>query len=756
MKWALTLDPPLSLSYRPALIRSVHASDFAVYDAVVTDTWRDPVTRLLMLRPTWLSPSYGAGMVPRTSMRVQDTNMWADVYRGAYPAAMFALLHPDGWSVSDIALADVATYLPVAGSDPSDTLVWALQSSGWWLSADEGFVVYYHALADEFDRAANWIALQWGRLCLRIGAGGAYELYDWGPDDDMTAEPTLRSAGEIAGPGEQLSRSGFLAITPVPGLGIALHYPQVPAEAAQMPGSVDVGVPHGVAIPYMSNGQAGGPVIAEAGPLTIAVNPAMPVVLGIQRTRYPSSGTFRDGWFDTVQVYSEPPETPVVTLAPRASDVYSSVTAEILGPSGAWVPGTDHRGRVELTLATTSTTYTPFVIGYTVEFPATVVTRDTEAVSVDVSELEWTRDAEMRDEGVATIRTRDADVQTIAQRGDATARLQYSYDGVTYYTVLEGFASDWQLQAGVDGKGLEYHARFRLEDYRKRMREVAVNLATAFDWMTVAGAVDNILKASGLPPVATRSPELEEIVIPGSPTGSQWRYAPSPGDTGEDALRAILLHARRQNEEWILRYDYDSGEWATERRNRNPLQDPIAFVPSRDEADPANGVFAMDKLELRTIPPEANILMAVGATRPDNRSRAIAGPPLVNYASLDDPGDADYLGRAVLAIGVVSEAPTQAEVNLLARRMYDAAAHRRVLATVTLTDWDPRIKPNAYVTVYRNDSEPLLVGWVKRVTVRVTPGGSSRNWLSGTEVRTEGTFETVTVEVDTRWETDLE
>lgn len=764
MYWRLTLDNQLSLATKPGLIRSVHSSDFSQRAGIYDGTWRDPVSRLLWLRPSWLDRGYHENMRGSGAWRVKSAGMWQQVKRGPDEASLTSIVHPAGWGVSDFELDDVTTSLQTV--DPSvpdsDTLYWAMQSSGWSLAADEGYVIYYHSLTDELVRRSNWFALQWGRLYLHVAGNGDWRLYDWDLDTPLTSAPTLRHSGALCGPGEQMARTGYIAVTPIPGMGIALHYPQVMASGQQQQGSAEAAVGHGVLIPYPACNAVsspGSPVIAEAGPISIALNPYTANVIGLHQTRYPSSGTFTDGWFDTQTLYTAPPSGVTPTLMPRTYDAASSVSGAVRGVSGPWVAGTDRQGRVELTLSTSDAVRTPFVLGYTVEWPSTYTTRSAAPVQVVAIEaLEWSQDAQLRNEGQAELYLREVDAQTIAQRGDATFLLEHSTDGTTWTPAFAGFARDWSIEAQIDARGLLYRARCTLHDLAYRMEETHVNLQTAFDWTTVADAVDNVLKASSLNPVLAQSPELQDRYIPGSPTGSSWRYAPNLGDSGIDALDAIMMHARSQNTEWVLRYDYDADGWVTEKRARSTTAGALEFRPTIAEREPDNSVFAYETLTLRPEPPEANVVQIAGISDPDSGGLRYISPPCVNVDSVSNAASADYLGRAVLLLGHLGEAPTQREVNLMARRIYDAVAHTRVLATATLTDWHQAIVPNAYVTIYRNGGNVLAHMWIKRRTIMIDGAGPSLYWPGGgnpPEV-CPNYHEAVTLELDTEWSTSTD
>lgn len=762
MYWRLTLDHDLSLATTPGLIRSVHSSDFSQRAGTYADTWRDPVSRLLWLRPNWLDGDYTSNMRGLAEFRVQSASMWREVTRSPQDTDLFSLVHPVGWAYTDAELADVTTDLPTVDAAGEDTMYWALQSSGWQLDADEGFVIYYHNLTDELMRRSNWFGVQWGRLFLHFSGGGAWRLYEWDLDTALTDAPTLMHSGTLCGPGEQMARTGFIAITPIPGMGITLHFPQVLVSGAPQTGSAETAVGHGILIPYPSHAVehlSGWPRIADAGPLTIALNPYTANVLGVQQTRYPASGTFDDGMMDTMTLYTEAPSQVTATLMPRVADVYSDVTGSMRGPSGAWVTGTDRQGQVRLTLTTSNTIYTPFVLGYTVEWPAAFTTRTTTPVQVvAIESLEWSQDARLRNEGEATLYLRETDAQTIAQRGDTTCLLEYSTDNATWTTAFGGFATDWHVEAEIDNRGLLYRARCTLRDLTHRMEETHVNLATAFDWMTVADAVDNILKASSMTAVLAQEPELDLVTVPGSPTGTQWRYAPNIGDSGLEALDAVLMHARQQGKEWILRYDYDADGWVTEARAHSTIVGALDLVPTLAERDPDNAALHYETCTFRPEPPEANVIQIAGVTDPDSGGVRYVSPPCVNHDSIDDDTSADYLGRAVLLLGTLGEAPTQREVNLMARRVYDAVAHTRVQATVTMTDWHESVVPNAYCTVYRNGGNVMLLAWIKRRTIRVSPAGPSLYWPGAGDPPTKcpANYEQVTLELDTIWETGLD
>lgn len=764
MYWRFTLDPDLSLATEPGLLRSVHSSDFSQRAGVYANTWRDPVSRLLWLTPSWLTPGYHASMRTLKDFSVQTAGMWQEVTRSPDETGMFTLVHPVGWAYTDVELTSISTNLTTVNASGEDTLYWAL-TSNWMLAADEGFVVYYHNLTDELLRRANWFALQWGRLFLHIGGGGEYRLYSWDEDTPLTDAPTLRHSGSLCGPGEQMARTGFIAVTPIPGLGITLHFPQVLQAAQQQQGSAEAAVGHGLLIPFPAantnrNPDEEGPIIGHAGPLTIALNPYTANVLGIQQTRYPTSGTFTDGWFDTGHTYAGAPVGVTATEMPKeTTNGLVSVAGALRGPSGAWVTGTDRQGRAQLTLATTNAAYTPFVLGYTVEWAPSYTARGTTPYVVpNVQSIEWSQDALLRNEGEAELIIEGATARAIVERGDATFTLEYSTDDSTYVVAFAGFARDWQLEPQIDASGLWYRARCSLKDLLWKLDEAHVNLQTAFDWRTIANCVDTILRCAGYPTVATPSEELETIYVPGSPTGKSWRYAPNLGDGGLDALDAVLNHAKQQHHEWVLRYDHDLGAWVTEKRAYSTTTGALTLSPYIADRDPDNSVFHYLGLSMRPEPPEANVIQIVGVSDPDSGAQRYISPPCVNQDSIDDETSADFLGRAVLLLGTLGEAPTQREVNLMARRVYDAVAHRRLQATVTMQDWHTAIVPNVYVTLERDGGNAIASLWLKRRTIRITGDTHSLHWPgAGAAAEVIHNYaEAVTLELDSVWESEID
>jgi hypothetical protein len=761
MYWRLTLDTQMETPTEPGFIRSVHAADFSQREGVYTNTWRDPVTRLLWLKPSWLSGDYASNMRGYGAWSVKDAGMWQPVTRSPQETSLFSLVYPQGWAYTDVELTTVGTYLQTVDPDTEDTLYWAMVSREWSLAADEGFVVYYHNLTDELMRRANWFALQWGNLFLHISGAGEYRLYAWTADSaTMTGAPTLQHAGSICGPGQQMARTGFLAVTPVPGMGIALHYPQAMAQGQQQAGSSEVAVGHGVLVPYPGKWDhaATGPVIAEASALTIALNPYTANVMAVQQTRYAASGTFVDGWFDPMTLYTAGPAAVTPTCMPylSAPNPGALVTGALLGPAGAYVAGTDRMGRVQLTLTTSNTTYTPFVVGHTVEWaPVRTARTTTPYVVPKVTAIEWSQDEQLRNEGSAEMLLEGVTAQAIAQRGDTTCLLEYSHDETTWVTAFDGIARDWELDTGVDASGTWYRAKCSLRDRFWRIEEAHVNLQSAFDWMTVANAVDTVLKASGWAAIVTQSPALANLFVPGSATGRTWRYAPNLGDSGIEALDTILLHTRTQQGEWILRYDYTTDGWVTEQRASSTVTGALTFTPYSDDRDPDADVFAYSQAMFRPEPPEANVIQIMGVTDPDSGAIRYCSPPMVNQDSLDDETSPDYLGRAVLLLGTLGEAPTSQEVLLMARRVYDAVAHRRIKATLQMADWHTTIVPNVYVTIERDGGETLAEMWIKRRTIRVQQG-MGLTWPDGLGAAlVEGYVEEVTLELDTQWEREL-
>ncbi len=347
-----------------------------------------------------------------------------------------------------------------------------------------------------------------------------------------------------------------------------------------------------------------------------------------------------------------------------------------------------------------------------------------------------------------------ATARAIAQRGDATYSLEYSEDDSTYTPLMAGWARDWQMDTVIDASGTSYRASCSLKDAFWRLEEAHVNLQSAFDWKTVADSVDTILKASGMLAVGTPSATLQDMIVPGSPTGRAWRYAPNLGDSGVEALEAVLTHTRTQRGEWILRYDYATDNWVTEPRASSTVTGALTLTPYSDDRDPDNGVFCYTSAQWRPEPPEANVIQIAGVSDPDSAAIRYVSPPCENHGSITDAASADYLGRTIVLLGTLAEAPTQREVNLMARRLYDAVAHRRVRGTLMLTDWHASLTPNVYCTVERDDDETLALVWIKRVTVRITQG-QGLVFAGGAPTVSPGYLEQVTLEVDTQWEREL-
>lgn len=744
MQWRLRFDVPISLASEPGLFRALHSADYAPLSDSHAGTWRDPVSRLVMLRPNWLDRDYYSGLQPLSSW-FHKTAGWRALKRSRDQAAFMGTVKAASWTPADVDLG-LPIGLPVDAANPGaeDTLVWAL-ASGFVLSADEAFVIHYHTATDEHARKNNWIAVQWWDCLVHLSMQGRARVYQYADPSALNAEPALAGEFEFAQPGELNNSAGYIVLQPIPSLGLAVYHSGAAPQQPMRPANARAATFRGELVPWPGRLDGWWSMFSES-PVRIAVNPYMPVVLAFQRVRFTPSGTFTDAPFDP---HFSPQTTPFEVVPVPLNTASQSITASLMNAQGtaAWTPGVDRQGRVRMTLAGDSI-HTPFAYGYYVNWTPVFQTRGTTPYQPRVMRLEWSYDCLGRFDGQAECLMEGAQGRAIAERGDATFVVENSTDGAVWTPVFGGFARDWQLDAAYDITGYYYRARCALRDMHHRLGEVHQNLQTAFDGLKVGSAISLALQGGGFPPLAAIPERAQEIEVPRPIAGQAWRYAPQLGDSGEDIIRALLALLRRQGEEWRLVFDWASFTWVLEQRDHDETgATRWSLVPRSASENLAAMKVRYTALDGRVEPPEANIIVAVGASEDHTHGARIASPPLYNQDSIAAAASPDYLGRAVLLLAAVAERATQGEVNLAARRIYDAAAHRRTQWRVAVPVY-AAISPDQPVRIHgapaegQPDGAVVADGWVKRMTVTVEGGGVG------------GFLEKVEYEVDTMWEAE--
>jgi hypothetical protein len=276
-----------------------------------------------------------------------------------------------------------------------------------------------------------------------------------------------------------------------------------------------------------------------------------------------------------------------------------------------------------------------------------------------------------------------------------------------------------------------------------RFRETTQNSLTAFDTLAISDSVNRVLTSACFAQIADADmpAELKVISVPGSIDGQAWRFSPRCGDDGQKVMDAFFTMARAQFREWIAQYDWDASKWSVGKRARDDSDAATwTMVPRIGDLDLDNRIVPYVSCKFKAEPPEGNVVRVVGYTGTDANSSAYVSAPLYNQPSIDDVTSVDYLGRPILVMGVLYEVDSQKEVNLFARRLYDAIAHRRLVGDVHVDRYVPALAPNLHVLVKDAADTTRLDGWIKRRTLRLASSGVE---------------ESAQLHVDSIWEGDI-
>lgn len=746
-EYRLTFDVPYTFATEPGLTRAVHCADFRPEKNSFNDTWQEPATRLVMLKPSFLSRSFKDDFKALSEWSKQS-DFWQEVKRGQDGITMLSSVKPasKGFPLIEL-LISLAIVTIQKSVELKDDLLWALQSN-FNLEVDEGFVIHYYGLTDELLRKNNWFYVQWDDIGVHFSHDGIVRVYQY-DRSDLTQPPVQIDEKVIGAPSEFLNHPGYFAFIPIPGFGLVLQHRQAAPQSVLHSVNVLAGTSRGVFIPWQHHIVDDKWRNFERSPVRIALNPYNQHLLGFQVIRYPASGTYLDAAFDPMYTPSAAP-TQVAPILLQTEYQNVTAAARTLDDSGAYAPLTNRQGRIKCTLNSPDNIHTPFLGGYGFRFDPVYNVRNTTPVAPDlVNSLEWTEDEYGRKEGSAEVILDSDEGQAIAESGDSTFLLERSEDGgANWYTVFGGFAKEWDVVLeGEAGIRMFYVARVKLFDIWERFRETHQFLQTAADQVTPGEAINEVLRGNGFTPMASLPAETTAFVIPGSPQGESFRLGAKIGDTGEELIFKYLTFLRKSGEEWRLVYDWESGAWNLEKK---PKDDADLWYLSPLYSDAANQVMRYRNAKLRPTPPEANIVTVMGITEPNAQGVKIIAPPLVNTDSLSNVNSRDYLGRYVFFPWEVAELGSQEEANKAARRIYDAIAHWRGCMDLDIPEGHARaeLTPNKACVVYKLSGwqdeatpilTPILSGWVKKVTTIVTQGFPEAQQL----------------EVDTVWEGEM-
>ena len=751
MYWRIRLDVPYQFAVEPGFAKAQYCADFAPDSTLTTGIWREPSTGLVMLRPRVLDGDYAQYAIPLSQWN-KAANVWQEVKKrtafkpGTGSVLFNAFTNAKSYASLQISLLIYLAQVAVeAAMQNYDYLEWALQSTTT-LADDEGFCISYHFAADEYTRYGNVMYIQWDNIGIHVGGGGKMRIYRYTDRNDKNnpAKIQLVREEDFSSPAEMFNVYGYLMFIPVAPWGVLIYHQPMRMRLTMMGGSLEPGVARSVLIPWEAEEYATGMYrVLRSSAIHVALNPNLGNTIGVYRVRYKTSGTFVDSVFDPRY---KPTVTPSSVTALQLPTGRGSVSASLIKATqdSAWQVG-DQQARMKVQLSTTDATYTPFLAGWFVRWDPVFATRNTTPISISTIEsagdklmhLEFTYDSQGRREGDAEMLLHSSTAKAIALRGDATYTVDYSTNGTDWTTAFGGLATDWQMEYEAAWGGWWWRARCKLRDMWWRFEETHLAFESANDGLTVGEAINNILMASGFP-AASLPANLPQVRLPLPPAGSGWRYAPGVGSSGAEMLRQYLAMLRKQWIEWLLVFNFSTGVWEFVKREKDPNATAWILYPIESYAE-AGKLWTYTRLNVEVEPPEANMVIVAGIEGTGAKTMRILSPPAVNYASLNTPSSPDYLGRVKACIYDVDGVADVDEASRMARRIYDAVAHRRIRATLQVERYQPALSPDTAVVVRDFGDADIFSGWIKRVTVIVD------NWLT----------ERMKLEVDSMWENDL-
>jgi hypothetical protein len=683
---------------------------------------REPTTRAVLLKPRL--DDLDLRTLPSWT---HQSSCWASVNRsqgvGLASDRLFASARPTSGSPLDIQITpsqNVSLAHLIFGTNVSDTLVWALESTADF-ARNQSICVVSHAIGDEFKIQLNNLAGQLDRLSFSWRWDGMLEAF-WWDSADFSGTPRLLARGDIL-EGARGNTSLHLTILMVPGVGVV--FASVPPEQI---GERSVGRSLLVPTPqrYDNNGK---PYVCDASKLRIAINPRIDWVLGAGKLTFPASGYFND----VQRALPYPPQgQPTDAKSWFYGGAGSSASIAIRERNSANAltafTGSTDRYAAQVTLAGDQDS-SPFVVGYDFQWPAITATRSTTEWQPDrIISLEITDFYDGRREGVAEIEVKGAAGRAALERGDFTYILERRDSTLSpWQAILRGIATlDGEISLDFGGGRLHYRASLVLHDLRYRLSELSHAKRGVLDGLSIKDAINRVLVAGGLPTLTSWPAVAATTTLPwadpasGSAAASP-SFMPREGQDGDAIVRDLLLLLRRKDVEYILLPNYASGTYSVAQRPYAPLPEPLdpcpTFTPFGDEE--GEGAILVDSISLAPAPPEAN-MVKVRAVK--DGAASYETQLISNKASLNDPTSKHFQGRARYLVANLST--DQKEVaDQWARRLLEATGYRRMSTVVTTLDADLSINVNAPARVRTLTAAGvrglLTQGWIRRRTVSI-------------------------------------
>ena len=105
MFYRLTLDAPYSFRIEQGYHRTLHCADFRPLPNSQINTWREPVTGLVMLRPNFLMDGFFNNLKHLSDFTHSSETFWVETQRTTDNALMLSTTSRDDVPATDIAIS---------------------------------------------------------------------------------------------------------------------------------------------------------------------------------------------------------------------------------------------------------------------------------------------------------------------------------------------------------------------------------------------------------------------------------------------------------------------------------------------------------------------------------------------------------------------------------------------------------------------------------------------------------------------------
>ena len=716
-QWRITFDVENKMTQRPGFAQSPFGTNITQYVKTAVDefTWQEPITGMIMLKPSFLTSDWAnANHWYDESVLTRDEQYWELMWHGDGGDTAFngKFLASETPTLGDKVMPSIASpkHVPMYVSSPgltSDVIRIGMQTAaGSDASVDEGFVINWKIASREVmtNRYRNCLFIAIEKLGVHIDFTGKCSVY-WYDDavSGVYMTATLVDSFDIGTITEMTGKWQTLSIIPVPQMGVLItNHTTKSTVQKSFKSAADSKSISGKLVQVPLRTASGSPYVVGAGKLEVGFNPDflnLTYHVAFHRIRYPVTAEGGTGNRFMTQTYDPGfvPETSPAshTVGAYQTNASTSSSVSLLNQNaGTFTVGTDRFFRHRLLLSTTNAIYTPMIYGVYLRWDKLRVTRTTTPVLIDrYSHLEFFDD-DLAYGGGRLKATHVAQNEiNIVERGDTTYKIERCDDPtagtLTWTTQQTGWARlsncDVYLDnAGTNSFAYRYEADWELTSEIGRFNEVNQYLHTAFDGTNIGSAINNVLNAAGYDAIPTLELPADAIntIVPVPPRGQSWRHGTKTGDRGDKIIRQLLMLLRKQFVEYRLRWDAINYKWVLEQKPAYNAATIWKFVPNPADHNVASNKICVGEspkvYSINVQPPETNYINGVGTTTAQNdAARVPAAHPLINRDSIFDANSPDYLGRIITAMPIFVPYIQPEDILKMSRRVYDAAAQRR-------------------------------------------------------------------------------